>query len=483
MSTPTFLINTNINNCNSDCNQLCKDLFKQGILSKQLEDDNLVLIYNRYDDSNMSELKRECRSLVLDKKTLVMKSYSCDTPIILSKKEEVLDSPLTVINKSYEGTYLSVFYHNNKWYVSTRRCLNSNESVYNTTGSNFLKSHYQMFEEVLLKAGYANFDDFNKCLDINSSYYFVLIHHENKHIIDYTHIFDTNYTFLSLVSIRDSNMTELNIYEKNLPFINKYIFLPERLSSINEFDNMINNYNMKPKDEGLIIKVFSSITNKYSLYKLQTDSYKLELVIGKDQNMYKGLIHLYQNNKLTEYFNQNPESKLVKIINPLNTRESYFSTGIVDSTFRVCTSELFELFKSVCSLKTGKSQDKELYEVLSKEYKDMIYGIRGIYYKKKSLLFENTNDKTSQELKNSHLTISDIYNYLKKLSVDIIINFLKARKLMYNWVNFEKNNENINKFGKISNMCNKVHIKQCAIFTNKLHPSITFTDFPEMKKI
>ena len=176
----------------------------------------------------------------------------------------------------------------------------------------------------------------------------------------------------------------------------------------------------------------SEDTKKYALYKFQTDSYRLAMVIGNNQNMYKGIIYLYQNNKLVEYFNQIPNSNMIKIINPLNTYESFYTTGIIDSIFKVSTSELFELFKLVISLKTGKPQNKKLYEILPKEYKDMIYGIRGLYYKKKALLFENKDDKTIEELKNSRLSINDIYNFLKKLHVDVIINFLKVRKLMFN---------------------------------------------------
>jgi hypothetical protein len=173
---------------------------------------------------------------------------------------------------------------------------------------------------------------------------------------------------------------------------------------------------------------------------------------------------------------------MIKMINPLNTYESFYTTGIIDSIFKVSTSELFELFKLVISLKTGKPQNKELYEILPKEYKDMIYGIRGLYYKKKALLFENKDDKTIEELKNSRLSINDIYNFLKKLHVDVIINFLKVRKLMFNMVNNDNHNPTKNEFAKISNLCNKLHLKQCAIITNKLFPNITPSDLPDTKK-
>lgn len=485
MSKPTFLINSYINDCNNDSSQLCKNLFKQGIMSKQLEDENLILIYNKFDDHNMSELKRECRSLILNNKTLEIKAYSCETPKLILDKESLSDSSSNIINMCYEGTLLSVFFHNNIWYISTRRCLDSSQSVFNTSVESISKSHYLMFEEVLSKTEYINFEGFSKLLDQTKSYYFVLIHYQNKHIIDYSYKFDAKYTYSCLVSIRDSNMIELDIYEEKLPFINQYIFLPEKLNSINDFIkiNEQNKYNSTPKDEGIVVKILSQETNKYTLHKIQTDAYGFTMITGTEKNIYKGLIHLYQHNKLIDYFDQDPTNNFVKIINPHNTYESFYTIGIIDSVFKVFTSELFELFKLICSLKTGKSQNKELYEILPKEYKDMIYGLRGLYYKKKASLFDKTGEKTIDELKSSHMSISDIYNYLKKLHVEVINNFLKIRKLMFNLVVYDKTNPLMVQFGQISNFCNKAHLKQCAILTNKLYPKITSSDFPEIKKV
>ena len=63
------------------------------------------------------------------------------------------------------------------------------------------------------------------------------------------------------------------------------------------------------------------------------------------KNIFMGLIHLYQNGKLSEYINQMPNLK--KIVNPLNTHESFDTIGAIDALFKVCTSELFELFKNL----------------------------------------------------------------------------------------------------------------------------------------
>ena len=78
-----------------------------------------------------------------------------------------------------------------------------------------------------------------------------------------------------------------------------------------------------------------------------------------------------------------------------------------------------------------------------------------------------------------NLKISDIYNHLKTVSTDTFIAFLRMRKLMFNWVKNEHSNKVLGDFGSISNHCDKVHVKLCAIFTNKLYPNIMNTDIPK----
>ena len=56
---------------------------------------------------------------------------------------------------------------------------------------------------------------------------------------------------------------------------------------------------------------------------------------------------------------------------------------------------------------------------------------------------------------------------------------------MYNWVKLgsnkdDKNSEQLKKFNKISEKCDKVHFKLTAIFTNKLFPNIMQDDIPEL---
>ena len=59
---------------------------------------------------------------------------------------------------------------------------------------------------------------------------------------------------------------------------------------------------------------------------------------------------------------------------------------------------------------------------------------------------------------------------------------MHTRKLMLNWVKLEPLNEDLVKFSKISDKCDKVHFKLIAIFTNKLFPNIMPTDLPDVSK-
>lgn len=496
MNIPKFLIKSFLESYQGNHEELRKKLFEMGILSKHYIEDDLMLLYHKYESPITSELERECRSLVIDCNSLKIKSYSCENPRVNKEGMNYLLSNTMqpqIINTCYEGTFLSVFSHNNKWYVSTRRCLNSHDSVFNPTEESEVKSHYEMFEEILRKANYNDFNDFSQQLNPSYSYYFVLIHHQNKHLIDYTNQFGKEYGRLCLTTIRDSEMNELDIYnEYKVEFASynnydKLIFVPEKLESIDQFAtlNKTINFNEIPSSEGIVIRLWNNEMNKYNLIKLQNINYQFAQVIGSNRNIFKGLVYLYQNDKLLDYFDKNANTQNIrKIVNPLNTVEKYDTIGTVDSVFKVCTSELFELFKILWSLKTGKHQNKELYDILPKEYKDLLFAIRGIFYKKRALFYQATETGTQQEnIGNTHLRINDIYHHLKSIPTETFIAFLRMRKLMFNWVHVEPQNKNLQQFNIISNKCDKVNLKLCAIFTNKLYSNITSIDLPPMQNI
>ena len=540
---------------------LRENLLCHGIYSKNYPDEGLMLIYTKYepivgdksicsivkknlDSSELSvnndyssskeittqdvnRLKMECRSLIVDTKLKEIVSYSCNTPIcnleainyLLNSKTSPKISSNIEKFKCYEGTLLSLFKHKEKWHLSTRRNLNSKDSIWNNI------SYYDLFLDVINDNNLESLDGFVDGLDESYCYYFILIHHKNKNIVDYTSRFSENYKKLCLAFVRKKNdLSEIDISKVlnteeddtlkisiNKILSMKNIFLAEKIEqdimngiSSNSFNFGKNDSDEKYSedsiekmttcdDEGAIIRIKNN-NNISHFLKIQTYSYQFNKAIGAEKNIFKGFLNLYQNNQLVNYLQGN--SNLLpykKIINPLNIQESYDTVGIIDSVFKVCTSELYELFKILWDIRTGKQLDTEIYKILPKEYKTILYNIRGLYFKKKydygklSLCQDDFDSvKKTKENKyysknqNKDLQIKDIYQYLKKgLDTDKLEQYLRVRKLMYNWIKIDPENESLKKFSKINLKCDKVHIKLIAIFSNKLFPNVMPDDIPD----
>merc|ERR1711871_1814332 len=165
------------------------------------------------------------------------------------------------------------------------------------------------------------------------------------------------------------------------------IMRPEKYSdmSVLEEENNKGFINIPPENEGLLIKIKSNGDRREQLLKFQTSDYLFGIAVGPDKNIYKGFLRLYQTNNLSDYLQNNRNfEKYRKIVNPNNKSETFDTVGTVDAVFKVCASESYELFKILWDIKTGKHRNKELYNFLPKEYKDLLFGIRGIYFQKKA---------------------------------------------------------------------------------------------------
>lgn len=440
-----------------------KILFKKyALMSKCSEDNNLLIVYHKYEVPLKTLLEQESRSLIIDLTTLKIISYTCPNPIVNNDAQQFLlnNNELELeVFKCYEGSILSLFHHNSKWYLSTRRCIDSKLSKWKET--NF----FDMFMDVLNKED-ITFDEFTKDLDPANGYYFVLIHHTNKNIIDYTKQFGEDYTKLCLIFVREKHSQIEILNYKFKSYIN--IFQAEK-TTIEKFSLENQTISIDIDSEGIVIKTIKN--NSIYLLKLQTNSYQFCKAIGKDSDIFKGYIYLYQHDKLKAFIEENSEHKnLDKIINPFNSLESFDTVGIVDSVFKILTSELLELYKLLWKLNNGQQLNIELYNLLPKEYKHILYGLRGIYFKIKANRIKNIEQKL--------FGISNVYNHLKIIDVEHICAILRQRKLMFNWTSINKLDANLSIFRTISNQCDKKNIKLIAIFTNKLFPDIMQTDIP-----
>ena len=421
------------------------EYFKNGILSKYYESDNLLLLYTNYNEDH-----KKLRSKVIDMNNQKVISYSFNSPMYNYVGYNYLINNQDCqkkISKCYEGTIISVFYHNNKWYISTRKCLNAQESVW------LNKSFYQMFEETILQ-DFNNVNEFYDLLNKDYNYHFVLVHWENKNIVDYTEELGNNYKKLVVALVRNKEMKIIDNVQSILPDLsNNSIIIPKEYDNLELLDEHLD-YMSKPKIEGVIIKVKNK--EDIMIIKLQTNHYQFYKAMGLEQHLYKGFLNLYQKDKLISFFENNEYNhKYIKLINPNNNNQTYDLVGVIDGVFKVLSQELYSLYHNLYDNYVKKSNN--YYNKLPTVYKNIIYKLRGISIKK-------NNQKLELSLKN-------VYNLLKMVDTDVIYSLLRNRKMM---INYNKIKENI--FPNLSENIQKIHLKLCAIYTAKLFPDLLDID-------
>lgn len=343
------------------------------------EYDNILLLYRNYNSDINNEIERECRSLVICKDNYNIIAYSCPIPTIINNINYNYNYLKNgIITKCYEGTYITVFYYNNKWNISSRKCINEGP-------------HYELFLDTI--DGISFFNNLNESYIYN----FILIHYNNIQVIDYTDIFGVKYKKLCLTCIRNSVMNEIDL-DLDLDLFNNIIFKSEKI-----------NYKENCSDE-LIIKINNN------LFKIENYNYKLSAL--NQQNIYLGMIFSYQNNKLDKNF---------KILN-------YNAIGLLSLLFKILSEKYFKMFSFYYDINTGIKNintDNSIfppYINLDKDYKNVLYNIRGIYL---------SNNKIINQ--------SNIYNYIKYNDTILIYNLIKKEKNI-------TNNKMINNF---LNMCSK----------------------------
>lgn len=462
---------------------------------KEWKDNDLVMITNNFvkKNTNISDLEKECRSLILDKETLQIVCYSYDDIYYNQDAKDFLiknNGFQKKIQECFEGTMLSVFFHNGSWNVATRRCIDARKSTWNST-----KTHFDLFMECIN----VDFDEFTQYLNKENNYFFVLVHHQNKHIVDYTDYFnDPEYKkILHVLTRRKEDHCEVSSDEEwsKTPNFIKPKDIPEdqdtlqlgviaEMEDFSKLDNLNtkNKLDLPVKSEGLIVKLIDPATNKTVLLKFQTNSYQFMGILKPNtNNIYMSFIELYQNDMLKRHLEYFPGNSKFES----NDNEIYDTVGIIDATFKVLTSELFELFRALYNLKDCSHKNEELYTILPTEFTIALYRIRGIYYKKKekyikSKQAENDSDSQGGTQVNTGLRIFDIYNMLKyTYDTKDLLKLLRARKVLFYKCSNENENTNYKKILNLSHRCDKVSIKMMTIMLNNMFPkdkNIELTD-------
>lgn len=315
-----------------------------------------------------------------------------------------------IITECYEGPQIKIYYNNQeeKWYILAEQMyINKN------------KTSLDLFTEIIK----INRNDFLNLLDTRLCYTFVLLHHRYKNIVQYDS-FKNDYKELVVQDLKqtididiDISAVELsNHIEKLSSAINMNILTPTiyNFSCYDEFENTINKINhdnvvfKKVSTEGFIIKEIKP-KFKTTYMKIQTDIYiQLKKIKSSFKNNYDLYLDLYQKNKLAD---------ILPYISKYNNE--------IIHRLNISMKTLSHEFLNIYHI-TRKKNNKNIYDILPDQYKKILYGIHGLYIKKRKYDFTNKNNSSDYVLKefsineldnmeSKSITVHDIYHYMKSL--------------------------------------------------------------------
>lgn len=187
-------------------------------VKKFFKEPNLVLLHNTYkrvDVDHFQELYNECRSVILDMaapdgENIIVTFANSIFDRMNDKQYNSIKNETDVCEPTYEGTVVTVYHYNNKWYFGTTSCPSVDSSRY----FHPTKSHGDMFNEALCEIFPGEMDKntvrehFTQQLDPDCAYAFILVHHENRHVMDYTPVFGEGYAKLVHISTKNRKTLE-----------------------------------------------------------------------------------------------------------------------------------------------------------------------------------------------------------------------------------------------------------------------------------
>ena len=332
----------------------------------------LCLLHNSYkrDDINdFKDLYDECRSVVLDfSRSIgnnVVISYANSIPIRLSIDNYIKNHYDTtdLCYGALDGTLVTAYYHNNNWHFGSSCCPDINSSKF----SNPEKSHGFMFDEVLYEI-YKNQVDINdpnisltlrnlftSNLNQLNSYEFVLVHYENKHIVDYTSILGEGYKYLFHINTKNRiSLIDEDIRSKPLESLGlKY---PHYFGDLNEAIQYAST-----TENSLIIKKANKkifkVSNDIILHK--------EEVHSNNYNQWYNFIYVYMLQKPNYTIDNYIQEFYPNLINSAPV------TTMITQVFTIMTDIIYNLYISTTNyypkykrFKTNLDLDKTLNSLL-----------------------------------------------------------------------------------------------------------------------
>lgn len=318
-------------------------------VKKFRNNNSLVLLHNTYkrtDVNDFKELYEQCRSVVLDFENIynnVVVSYANNIPdrITIEDYNNII-SETDKYQEAYDGTMITVYNYGDEWHFGTTSCPDANSSRF----SHPTKKHGNMLDEILMTYYTQHFSQeeltlsdnntiskklrelFTSNLDSNIAYEFVVIHYDNKHIIDYTNDLGMNYKVL----IHINSKNRLSLLEEDIsgqPLSNIGVIYPKHFIDINEACNHITNAN----SYGLIIKKVN-MEGIMKLYKISPNYVSIkEETDSCNPNVWFNLLNVYMKNRIDYHIND-----YINQYNPVINLPIDNNGKTIDPTYLIHTS-------------------------------------------------------------------------------------------------------------------------------------------------
>ena len=390
------------------------------------EDDDLCIIYynntvqNKNQEPFITELENSCRSIVLDKKLL--------KPIVTQYNKIVYNADTLefikdknwndfIVQKCYEGTLIMVFNHENKWYMTTRRCLNAQDSSWIKNNS-----YYEMFTDAMK-------DKFTyEELNANYCYHFVLVHHKNKNIVTYNSFGKDYKELFHILTTEKYTLNEINCtINDKIKYIEneKFKSLSDLITALNTQNELDRSY-QKVTSEGYVLKYYTGklYQSPFITLKLQTDIYDTIMKLKpNNSNIYQCFLELYQRDKLNDFL-------------PYFTKYGNEVIKRIHLSMQNISKEILDLYHM-----TRNKQNNEIYEQLPNQYKKCLYDIHGLYIKNRTGDFNNGVD-TQQFGSIKSINVFNVYHYLKNLPPNELRQIYYDRIQLVNNTTFKFINKN-----------------------------------------
>jgi hypothetical protein len=366
-----------------------KHYWPQIKIKKFKNNNNLCLLHNSYkrDDINdFKELYDECRSVILDfSRSIgnnVVISYANSIPLRVSLDNYInnFHEPTDICYSAMDGTLITAYYHNDDWNFGSSCCPDINNSKF----SHPIKSHGQMFYEALYEI-YKNSVDmfdpnitnilkqlFTSNLSKLYSYEFVLIHYENKHIIDYTTLLGENYKYIFHINTKNRlTLTDEDIKSQPLSYLGiKYPYLFTTLEEAVNYTRMGVGSLIIKKTNNKLLK----ISNEYLQHK--------EEVHSNNHNKWYNFIYVYMLQKPNYDINSYINEFYPELINDNSIQTE------INQIFQIMTDVIYNLYIATTNyypkynrFKTNLDLDKTLSPIIRFHLAQLRYQQTKIYNK------------------------------------------------------------------------------------------------------